>query len=109
MDCTAPLFSPQNGTISDHSVPAIPGRQVAFQCENGLFPEGIMTATCLATGEWDKNPGEIICRYESSKSKFELLKLQMSIIISLYTQFPVFCLALYLMEHYSAPTVRTLT
>ncbi|XP_064403073.1 uncharacterized protein LOC135348703 [Halichondria panicea] len=65
MDCTAPLFSPQNGTISDHSVPAIPGRQVAFQCENGLFPEGIMTATCLATGEWDKNPGEIICRYES--------------------------------------------
>ncbi len=26
-----------------------------------------MTATCLATGEWDKIPGEIVCRNESSK------------------------------------------
>ncbi len=56
------LSSPQNGTISEHSVPAIPGAQVTFQCDNGLFPEGIMTATCLVTGEWDKNPGEIVCR-----------------------------------------------
>ncbi len=67
MNCTAPLSSPRNGTISDHSVPAIPGTQVTFQCDDGLFPEGIMTATCLATGEWDKNPGEIVCRNESSK------------------------------------------
>ncbi|XP_064407176.1 uncharacterized protein LOC135352000 isoform X2 [Halichondria panicea] len=65
MNCKAPLSSPQNGTISDHSVPAIPGTHVTFQCDNGLFPEGIMTATCLATGEWDKIPGEIVCRNES--------------------------------------------
>ncbi|XP_064395903.1 uncharacterized protein LOC135342941 [Halichondria panicea] len=61
MRCTVQLGPPQNGTISDHSVPAVPATQVTFQCDNGLFPEGIMTATCLATGEWDKNPGEIIC------------------------------------------------
>ena len=59
MNYTAPLLSPRNGTISDHS---IPGTQVTFQCDDELFPEGIMTATCLATGKWDKNPEEIVCR-----------------------------------------------
>ncbi len=67
MNCKASLSSPQNGTISDYSVPALPGTQVAFQCDDGLFPEAIMTATCLATGEWDKIPGKIVCRNESSK------------------------------------------
>ncbi|XP_064401086.1 uncharacterized protein LOC135347119 isoform X2 [Halichondria panicea] len=56
---TTSLSSPRNGTISDHSVPAIPGTQVTFQCDDELFPEGIMTATCLATGKWDE---EIVCR-----------------------------------------------
>ena len=67
MNCTAPLSSPQNGTVSNHSVPASPGTQVTFRCDDGLFPEGIMTAICLATGEWDRNTGEIVCRNESSK------------------------------------------
>ncbi len=62
MRCTVQLGPPQNDIISVHSVPAVPATQVTFQCDNGLFPEGILTATCLATGEWDKNPGEIICR-----------------------------------------------
>ncbi len=61
-NCTAPLSPPQNGSISDHSVPAIPGIEVTFQCDGGLFPEGIMTATCLVTGKWDRNPGKIVCR-----------------------------------------------
>ncbi|XP_064402947.1 sushi, von Willebrand factor type A, EGF and pentraxin domain-containing protein 1-like isoform X2 [Halichondria panicea] len=65
MNCAVRLSSPQNGTISDHSVPAIPGTRVSFQCDAGLFPEGMMNATCLATREWDKNPGEIVCRNES--------------------------------------------
>ena len=67
MNCTVRLPSPQNGTISSHSVPAIPGTRVTFQCDDRLFPEGIMSATCLATGEWDKNPEEIVCRNESSE------------------------------------------
>ncbi len=62
MNCMAALFPPRNGTISGHSVPAIPGTQVIFQCDDALLPEGIMTTTCLATGEWDKNPEEIVCR-----------------------------------------------
>ncbi len=62
MNCKAPLSPPRNGTISDHSVPSFSGTQVKFQCDVGLFPEGIMTATCLATGEWDKNPVETVCR-----------------------------------------------
>ena len=67
MSCTTSLSPPRNGTISNRSAPAIPGTQVTFQCDDGLFPEGIMTATYLVTGMWDKNPGEIICRNESSK------------------------------------------
>ncbi len=67
MNCTAALPPPRNGTIGDHSVPAFTGTQVTFQCDDRLFPEGIMTATCLATGEWDKNPGKIVCRNESSE------------------------------------------
>ena len=67
MNCTASLSPPWNGTIGNHSVSAIPGTQVTFQCNDGLFPEGIMNVTCLATGEWDKIPGEIVCRNESSK------------------------------------------
>ncbi len=69
MRCATPLSPPQNGNISDHSIPTIPGTQVAFLCDDGLFPEGIMTAHCLDTGKWDKNPGEIVCRNESSKLK----------------------------------------
>ncbi|XP_064402793.1 complement receptor type 1-like isoform X2 [Halichondria panicea] len=64
MNCTVPLSSPQNGTISNHSVPAIPGTQVTFRCDDGLFPEGMINVTCLATGEWDKNPVKLICRIE---------------------------------------------
>ncbi|XP_064401115.1 uncharacterized protein LOC135349016 [Halichondria panicea] len=59
INCTASLSSPRNGIISDHSVPAIPGTQVTLHCDDELFPEGIMTATCLATGKWDE---EIVCR-----------------------------------------------
>ena len=66
MNCTAPLSPPQNGSlISDHSVPALPNTQVTFQCDDGLFPSGILTVTCLTTGQWDKNPEEIVCRNRS--------------------------------------------
>ncbi|XP_064401761.1 complement receptor type 1-like [Halichondria panicea] len=75
MNCAASLSPPQNGTISDHSVPAIPGTQVTFQCDDGLFPEGTMTATCLATGEWDSNPEEIVCRNESIYCTLPALRL----------------------------------
>ena len=113
MNCTASLSSPQNGTISNHSVPATPGTKVTFQCDDGLFPEGIMTATCLATGGWDKIPAEIVCRNESSNliNLFALsskLKFIRSILLQLYipcTQFRVSCLSLHSMEHYSTPTL----
>ncbi len=61
MKCFIQLDPPQNGTISDYFVPALPGTQVTFQCDDGLFPEGIMAAICLDAGEWDKNPVGIVC------------------------------------------------
>ena len=67
MNCTAPLSPPQNGNISDHSVPALPNTSVTFECSVGLFPEEIFSVTCLGTGEWDRNPAEIVCRNESSE------------------------------------------
>ncbi len=72
MNCTAPLSPPQNGIINEHSVPALPDTRVTFQCSDGLFPEGILTVTCLSTGEWDRSPGEIVCRNESSEEDINL-------------------------------------
>ncbi len=72
MNCTAPLHPPKNGSISEHSVPAIPGTQLTFKCDDGLFAEGIMNVICLVTGEWDKNPEDIVCRIELSKLYFIL-------------------------------------
>ena len=60
------LTDPMNGVFGPVSS-RLPGSTVTFQCDNGLFPEGIMNVICLATGEWDKIPGEIVCRNESSK------------------------------------------
>ena len=41
------------------------GSTVTFQCDPGLFPLGVMTATCTRqgqTGVWDPDPGSIVCR-----------------------------------------------
>ena len=72
MNCTASLSPPQNGIIIDHSVPALPDTRVMFQCSDGLFPEGILTVTCLTTGEWDRNPAEIVCSNEPSENKYKI-------------------------------------
>ena len=64
MNCTDQLAPPLNGSVSDHSIPAVPGTTVTFHCDDGLFPTGTMNATCLASGEWDRRPGDIVCREE---------------------------------------------
>ncbi len=56
-NCPA-LTNPMNGAFGPVAS-RLPGSTVTIQCDDELFPEGIMTATCLATGKWDE---EIVCR-----------------------------------------------
>ncbi len=56
MKCFIQLDPPQNGTISDHFAPALPGTQVTFQCDNGLFPEGIMACHLSRYGRVGQEP-----------------------------------------------------
>ena len=63
--CGPPL-SPSNGSVNmgNQSPPYAEGTTVTFQCDDGLFPRGTVTATCtdmLGTGEWDPNPADLTC------------------------------------------------
>ena len=42
---------------------------VVFYCNEGLTPEGKMTATCASNGSWTPNPAELICREPQTGGK----------------------------------------
>ena len=59
--------SPLNGSLGRHSLTSPLDTIVNFQCDDGLFPNDIMTATCRnlsGRGEWDPNPADLVCRIE---------------------------------------------
>ena len=35
---------------------------ITFQCNPGLSPEGVMTATCTNAGVWSPDPADVICK-----------------------------------------------
>ena len=59
---------PVNGSVNfgNQSPPYyVQGTTVTFQCDDGLFPNDAMTATCTdmsGRGEWDTNPADLTCR-----------------------------------------------
>ena len=60
---------PSNGSVNsgNQSPPYVEGTIVTFQCDDGLFPNDTMTATCRnlsGTGEWEPNPADVVCRIE---------------------------------------------
>ena len=62
-----PPSPPSNGSVDfgNQSPPYVEGTIVTFQCDNGLFPNDTMAATCTdmsGTGEWEPNPADLICR-----------------------------------------------
>ena len=64
--CESPQ-PPSNGSVNfgNQSPPYVQGTTVTFQCEDGLFPNDAMTATCnemSGMGEWEPNPAYLVCR-----------------------------------------------
>ena len=58
---------PSDGSVNfgNQSPPYVQGTTVTFQCDDGLFPNDTMTATCRdmsGMGEWDPNPVDLTCR-----------------------------------------------
>ena len=58
---------PSHGSVNlgNQSPPYVQETTVTFQCDDGLFPNDTMTATCTdmsGTGEWNPNPANLICR-----------------------------------------------
>ena len=42
---------------------------VVFYCNEGLTPEGKMTAICGSNGSWTPNPAELICMEPQTEGK----------------------------------------
>ena len=61
-----PPGAPSNGTVNSTSQQSYTdGSTVTFQCDPGLLPLSVMSATCTIqgqTGVWDPDPGSIVCR-----------------------------------------------
>ena len=61
VNCSVP-DEPLNGTILDYSsIDTIEGSVITFQCNPGLSPEGVMTATCTNVGVWSPDPAGVEC------------------------------------------------
>ena len=56
------LQTPPNATSNFSSKYSPVGTAVHFQCDPGLFPEGVRTATCLEKGNWDNELSQLMCR-----------------------------------------------
>ena len=68
-----PPGAPSNGTVNSTDQQSYnEGSTVTFQCDPGLFPLGVMNATCTSvgqTGVWvPYDPGSIVCRPFPSKA-----------------------------------------
>ena len=64
--CESPQ-PPSNGSVDfgNQSPPYVQGTTVTFQCDDGLFPNDTIIATCTdmsGTGEWEPNPADLTCR-----------------------------------------------
>ena len=60
-DCGYP-DPPVNGSFGGDITSTVEGSEITYQCDDGLTPEGTMTAVCGQDGEWIPNPGDVECR-----------------------------------------------
>ena len=59
-----------NGSFGGDIPSTVEGSEITYQCDDGLTPEGTMTAVCGEDGEWRPNPGDVECRSTTEGSKF---------------------------------------
>ena len=54
-----------NGSFGGDITSTVEGSEITYQCDDGLTPEGNVTAVCGEDGEWRPNPGDVECRSTS--------------------------------------------
>ena len=60
---TCPILqTPSNASSNFPSEVSPVSTTVYLQCDPGLFPEGVRTATCLESGDWDYELSQLMCR-----------------------------------------------
>ena len=57
-----------NGSFGGDITSTVEGSEITYQCDDGLTPEGTMTAVCEEDGEWRPNPGDVECRKNDTLS-----------------------------------------
>ena len=67
VDCGYP-GPPVNGSFGGDITSTVEGSEITYQCDDGLTPEGTMTAVCGEDGEWRPYPGDVECRSTSEDS-----------------------------------------
>ncbi len=65
--CAVPR-APSIGSVSTSGQSYTEGSEVTYQCNDGLFPMGVLSATCTRNtsdgqnGVWEPDPGAVVCR-----------------------------------------------
>ncbi|XP_064402839.1 uncharacterized protein LOC135348523 [Halichondria panicea] len=62
--CDVPA-APSMGSVNTNGQSYTEGSQVTYQCNDGLFPMCVLTATCTRDGQngvWEPDPSVVVCR-----------------------------------------------
>ncbi len=57
--------APTMGSVSTSGQSYLEGSQVTYQCFEGLFPKGVLAATCTRDGQngmWEPDPSVVVCQ-----------------------------------------------
>ena len=58
-DCGEPVSA--DGVVIHDYTTTFEGSSITFTCEDGLFPNDIITATCTGEGHWSTDPATYMC------------------------------------------------
>ena len=50
-----------DGVVKHNYTTTFEGSSITFTCEDGLFPNDIITATCTGEGHWSPDPATYMC------------------------------------------------
>ncbi len=69
--------APSNGSVNtSNNQMFLEGSEVTYQCDDGLFPMGILIASCIRDGQngvWKpEDPSTVECRTVSGKKKLRI-------------------------------------
>ena len=58
-ECGPPVAA--DGVVIHNYTTTFEGSSITFTCEDGLFPDDIITATCTGEGHWTTDPATYMC------------------------------------------------